>query len=94
MSDVALNAKKMNTLMGLGIPSLIQIDDTTAMLKLPPAWELMIDVSTPTYEWKAKSQDRIVEWKNPSVPDDTRETIRRVTNQYNDVLINSVEWRD
>lgn len=93
MSDVTLNAKKMSTLMSLGVPSLIQIDDTTAMMKIPP-WELMIDVSTPTYEWKAKSKENIVNWENPSVPEDMRNTIRGVANQYNSALIEMIEWRD
>ena len=76
-------SKKMDVLMGLGLSSIVQIDSMTAMLKLPPAWECMIDVSTPTYDWIAKSNGVSYDWLNSEVvPDEIKENIRNVAARY------------
>lgn len=86
---------KMEALMGLNISSIVQIDSTTAMLKLPPAWECIIDVSSPTYKWVAKSSDGVYDWQNsPVVPDDIREQIQTVASKYNEILTDLIDFED
>lgn len=89
VSDPKCNdCKKMDVLMGLNIPSIVQINESTAMLKLPHMWECMITVSSPSYEWVAKSKDVVYDWQSsPSVPDDVKEGIGKVAKMYNDALI-------
>ena len=88
-------SKKMDVLMGLGISSIVQIDSVTAMLKLPPSWECMIDVSTPTYNWIAKSDGVSYDWQNSEVvPDEIKENIRNVTARYNDALMDMVVFEE
>jgi len=78
--------------MSLEIPYLVQIDATTAMLKLPPSWECMIDVSSPTYNWVAKSSEGVYDWQNsPVVPDGIKEQISTVASKYNDALMELID---
>lgn len=84
-------SKKMEVLMGLGVSSIVQIDSMTAMLKMPPAWECIIDVSTPTYKWVAKSMGSTYDWQTSEmVPEEIKENIRAVTTKYNDALMDLV----
>lgn len=87
--------KKMEVLMGLGIPSIVKINATTAIMKLPPSWECMIDVSTRSDKWVAKSKDGSYDWKNSqAVPDDIKDEIEKVSKMYNEVLLDSVDWEE
>jgi hypothetical protein len=85
-------SKKMEVLMGLQIPSIVKLDSTSAMMKLPPTWECLIDVSSPTYEWLAKSNDGTYDWQNsPIVPDDVKDRIGEVAAMYNDALMELID---
>lgn len=88
-------SKKMEVLMDLGIPSIVKINSTTAMMKLPRSWECMIDISARTDEWIVKSKDAAYDWQtSPMVPDDIRDEIWKVSKMYNETLLDSVEWRE
>ncbi len=85
-------ARKMEVLMGLGISSIVQIDSTNAMMKLPPSWECMIDVSSPSYNWVAKTKEETYNWQTSAiVPDEVKEKIGKVAGMYNDALMKLIE---
>jgi len=73
---------KMDTLMGLKIPSVIKINDTTASMRINSEWELKITISGANILYEAQHKGK----NSASVPSDVIGVIDVFKEKYTDAL--------